>query len=424
MAGVIAALAVHTNITLVNFLPALAFVHIQAVRHRAAESISARGVVARVGWVASGAVLVTTLLGLVNWSVGREFVFFGPLVRIVLRYLGDPGQQQAFHQPWSSGWLWGAWSLSLTAAVFLAGIISLAFDRRMAADDSRRIANALVTQFLVMTMVWIAWQSAGQTALDVDYFAYALVPSCFMALGGILYRDWPESCEQHWLVTLLGTTAILVLSFTVADIPGLSTFGRLIAPSVFVGGCALFLAPLALHAWRPSIVSVLLFAIAFAFGNRAFSPFFRDYLASDPCKVQPAVYGAIVEGATWLMKVDPLYTRLYTWFDDTELLNPKEGCTVQLGHMGNSMTTMASVAYVAKAFPLPSVDGVPDASVLALAEGGRMLAIISNRPAYLEEWKRRLDGLGLFGEEIDRRTIRVIGSEFTMYALNVRRRSP
>lgn len=422
-AGATAALTVHTNITLVNFLPALAFVHIQAIRHRGAGPVSGRSLLYRLAWVASGAVLATVLLGLVNWSVGREFVFFGPLLRIVVRYLTDPRQQEAFHQPWSSGWLLGAWSLSFTAAVFLAGIISLAFSRRMAADDSHRIANALVTQFLVMTMVWIAWQSAGQTALDVDYFAYALIPSCFMALGGILYRGWPEWCERHWVITLLCTTLILALSFTVAYIPGLSTFGRIISPSVFVGGATLFLAALALYVWRPSAASVLLFTIAFSFGNRVFSPFFLDYLASDPCKVQPAVYGAIVDGATWLMKVDPLYTRLYTWFDDKELLHPKEGCTVQLGHMSNSMTTMASVAYVAKAFPLPRVDEVPDASMLALAEGGRILAIISQQPAHLEEWKRRLDGLGLSGEEIDRHTVRVMDSEFTMYAWTVQRRS-
>jgi hypothetical protein len=131
-----------------------------------------------------------------------------------------------------------------------------------------------------------------------------------------------------------------------------------------------------------------------------------------------------VDGAEWLMKVDPLYTRLFTWFDDHELLYPKQGCAVRLGHMGNSMTTMASVGYAAKAFPLPSVEAVPDAAVLALAEGGRMLAIISARPAHLDEWKRRLTGMGLVGEEIDRHSIRVMDSEFSMYAWTVRRQTP
>lgn len=423
LAGAMAALTVHTNITLVNFVPALAFVYVQAVRRRAGAYPSVKDLVTRTAWLVVGAVLVTVLLGLVNWSVGREFLFFGPLVRIVVRYLGDPGQQQAFHQPWSSGWLWGAWHLSFTAAVFLTGILSLAVDRRAVADGSRSIANALVAQFLVMTMVWIAWQSAGQTALDVDYFAYALIPSCFVALGGILYRGWPEWCEQHWVITLLTTSVILAVVLTAASVPGLAAYGRIIAPSLFVGGCALFLLALASHVWRPSVASVLLFTIAFAFGNRAFSPF-QDYLISDPCKVQPAVYGAIVDGATWLMKVDPLYTRLYTWFDDKELLHPTEGCTVRLGHVGNSMTTMASVGYVAKAFPLPSVEEVPEESVRALAEGGRMLAIISTQPAHLDEWQRRLDASGLVGEEIDRHNVRVMDAQFTMYAWTVRRPIP
>jgi hypothetical protein len=422
-AGGTAALAIHTNITLVNFLPALASVHICALSLRTEQRPGAGSLGTRSAWIAAGALLVTVLLGLINWSVGREFLFFKVLLRLVLQFLADPSLQQAFHAPWSSGWLLGAWHLSFMAAVFLAGATSLAVDRLAAADSSRRLANALVMQFLAMSLVWIAWQSAGQTALDLLHFAYVLIPSCFVALSGILFRGWPEWCERHWLVTLLSTTLLLTLCLTVAQLPGVSTLLPFIAPFIFPGGCVLFFAALAMHVWRPSLASVLLFIVTFAFGNRLLSvPL--DYLASDPCKVQPAVYGAIVDGATWLMKVDPLYTRLYTWFDDKELLYPKEGCTVRLGHLGNSMTAMASVGYVAKAFPLPSVDELPDASVLGLAEGGRILAIISRQPAHLEEWKRRFEGVGLVGEEIDRHDVRVMGAELTMYAWTVHPRSP
>ena len=421
VSGAAGAFTVHTNIMLVNFVPALAFVHFWATSCLTEERLSVSSIARRVAWVGVGALLASVLLGLVNWSIGREFLFFAPIVRTTIRYLADPPAQGDFHRPWSSGWLWGAWHLAFTAALFLAGVTSLAFGRRGSEDSSRRLASGLVMQFLVMTLVWAGWQTAGQVALSMDFYSYALLPSGFIALGGILSQGWPDWCERHWLVTLVSTTVALTFCLTVAQLPGISTLTVFIWPFVFPAGAAWFLSALGVHIWRPSVVSVLLFVVTFAFGNRLLSvPV--DYQASDSCKVQPAVYSAIVDGATWLMKVDPLYTRLYTWFDDKELLHPKEGCTVQLGHMSNSMTTMASVAYVAKAFPLPRVDEVPDASVLALAEGGRILAIVSQQPAHLEEWKRRLDGLGLSGEEIDRHTVRVMDSEFTMYAWTVHRR--
>ncbi len=420
--GVAAALAIHTNITLVNFLPALAFVHIRAVGVGAVEHPSSREIAARAAWIASGAVLITVLLGLINWSVGREFLFFQALIRLVVRFLDDPSLQRAFHKPWRWDWVLGAWHLSYLAAVFLAGIVWLAVDRMASKTSWHPVANALVVQFLAMSFVWIAWQSAGQTALDQFHFAYVLIPSCFVASSAILFVGWPDWCERHWLATLLLTTAALTFCLVVAQLRGISELAPLIWPVVFPVGTALFFSALAIHVWRPSLASVLLFVATFAYGNRLLSvPV--DYQASDPCKVQAAVYGAIVDSATWLMKVDPLYTRVSTWFDDQESLSPKPGCPVRLGHMGNSITTMASVGYVSKAFPLPSAATMPDGVVREMAEGGRILAIISSQPAHAAEWQQRIEGMGLVREEIDRHVVRVLDSGFTIYAWSLERGS-
>ena len=311
-AGATGALAVHTNITLVNFLPALVFVHVSAVRVDRPEDAIGRTLVARIGWAVSGAILATVALGLINWNVGRDFLFFGALLNLVVRFVGDPQNVASFHQPWSSGWIWTARYLALPAAVFLGGLGSIVVGRRRTLGSQERLAEALVLQFLVMTLVWVAWQTAGQIALDVNYFAYMLVPSCFIALAGILARRWPDACERYWLVTIVGTALLLGVCLTVEGVSVGRATALLFARFSFAVTAGLLLLALAAVMWRPAVVSTVLLIAVFAFSNRLVVAGSQDYLASDPCKVQSHVYSAIVDAASWLVRTDPLYRHVRT----------------------------------------------------------------------------------------------------------------
>ena len=175
----------------------------------------------------------------------------------------------------------------------------------------------------------------------------------------------------------------------------------------------------AAYLWRPSAVSALAVLVTFALGNRLVAPGYPDYFASDQCKVQPSVYAAIVDAASWLDRLDPLYNRVHTWFDENELLRPADACVVRLGHMANSITTMAFVPYVTRAFPMPGVEAVPDDAVVALTQGNRVLVIISDAPEPLEAWRRRLDAMGLGHTEIAMHRVPVLASGFTMHAWSV-----
>ena len=421
-AGAMAALAVHTNVTLVNFLPALIFVHMQVVKLRTAGR-SSPGLVERLGWGLLGGLLVTSLLGLVNWWVGRDFLFFGRLLSIVLRFVSDTSNVEMFHQPWSSGWLFTARYLALPGAVFLAGVVFMVADRA-GRTSSDRIAGALVTQHVVMVLVWIAWQTAGQLALDWDYFAYVLIPGCFIAIGGLLSRGWPEWCERHWLITMVASMVLIGGFLVVESIPAVRLTAAATASNIFLWGSLVLLVPFLVYRWRPSLISAALVVVTFAVGNRLVAPGRSDYFAADTCKVQPTVYGAIVDAATWLMtEADPLYTRARIWFDEEEIVQPLENCRVRLGHMANSIATMASVSYVARAFPLAGLDALPDGAVTALT-GDRILVIISNSPAPLEAWTRRIAAMGLTHAEIQSHRVQMLASGFTLHAWSVSAGSP
>ena len=419
VAGAIAALAVHTNITLANFLPALAFVYVTCVRNRADGMPSVRALFASAAWGLLGAVLATLALGWVNWSVGRTFLFPRILLEIVLRYVADPEKQAAFHQPWSSLWWLTAGHVALPAAVWIAGMVVLARRRGPAANATERVAHALIAQYLAMGFVWVAWQTVGQTALDVDYFAAALIPSCFLACAGILQRGWPDWCERHWPATTLGSVVALTACLVIERLPGAQLVVASTAAFIAVSGCLLFLVPLVLHRWRPSALSVALVIVMFAFGNRVVGGS-SNYAATDRCKLQPSIYAAIVESASWLMTdVDPLYTRARIWFDENEIIQPLEACPVRLGHVANSITTMASMPYVARAFPLPGVDALPDGTVAGLASGDRILVIISNTPAHVTIWNRRLSAMGLTYTVLGSHRVSVLASGFTISAWSI-----
>jgi hypothetical protein len=131
-----------------------------------------------------------------------------------------------------------------------------------------------------------------------------------------------------------------------------------------------------------------------------------------------------VDGASWLIRTDPLYRHVRTWFDEGEVIQPEGECAVRLGFVGYSITTMTSMGYITRPFPMPGVDDVPDAAVRALTEDDRILAIITSRSDHLQGWTRRLERLGLVHEEVARHRVEVHSSGFTIHAWTVRPVAP
>ena len=202
-------------------------------------------------------------------------MFFSRLIDLVVLYVTDTNFQ-AGRPLWRLDWVLTARHLAIPLGVFHAGAIAVALDRRRALDAQDRVANALVVQFLAMVVLWAAWQSAGHTALDWDYMAYGLIPSCFIALGGLLYRSWPAWCGRRWLPVLLGAAAVLTACLSIEQLPGAQLLGGAIQSFVFIGGSAILFVPLAVYRWRPSVASPLVGVVDYAFHNRVVGPGLPD----------------------------------------------------------------------------------------------------------------------------------------------------
>jgi hypothetical protein len=420
VAGVLAALTIHSNITFVNFLPALAFVYLRSVQVGDGALPGAREAARRAAWAAIGALGVTLALGAVNWAAGREFLFFWVLLDIVARYVADPRYVE--HWRLQGAWYLTADHLALPAAVFVAGLATRF--RRRARPPVDPLASALVVQFLAMAVVWIGWQAAGQLALDWPYFAYVLVPSCFIAIAGLLAPVWPELLDRQWAGAAIAATAALAIGLG-ADWPGLSSLERAVAPAITPVAGAIFAAALTTGLRARRRLAVLALVGLFAAGNRlSAGDAASDYGAADPCKTQPDVYGAVIEAASWMGRTDPTFTRMRTWFQQDETLALGGGCSIALGPLGGSITTMAFVPYLTSPYPMPAVRDVPSASILALATDDSWLVIMTDAQDNLDAWERRLRSLGLEKRERARHRVPLRASGFSVHVWAVFRRPP
>jgi len=428
LTGVIVALTVHTNITLVNFLPVLAFVHVRTVQEYSGAwprvgtpwtTVLRIWIVQRATWVLLGGVLVSILLGVINHAVGREFFFSGSLLSLVKNFVSDPEQYQTVYwRPWSSGWLPVARYLALPAAVFVAGAGWFAI-RRPHTDVTHRLAATLVGQFLFMVVLWTAWQADGQTALDPAYMAYPLTLSAFVALGGFLVPWWPDALERHGVAAVIGTAAASAISLSGVLDPVLRPVEGHFTSVVAIVGCVVFTAALLQYLVRPGRWTAIALIAMFILGNRLMANRPALYAASDACKIEPAVYSSIVDGASWLWKVDPARTRVRTWFDEQEQLHPLQGCTVRVAALGTAITAVSWVPYVVTPFPMPGVDDVPAADVRQLAKEAAILAIVTNEAETVQRWRHRLENEGLSVHEMESHTTHILGSEFTIHALEI-----
>jgi hypothetical protein len=363
--------------------------------------------------------LVTLVLGVINWMVGREFLFFRVLVNMAATYLTKADEYQApYWRPWSSGWVFTARYLSLPAAVAMVGAVTLIW-RRAATSAAEQIGRALVLQYVFIAVVFIAWQTAGQTALDWNAEAYPVTPASFVGMAGLLVAGWPEACERRWLAATIGTIVLSVIYLSGVLGFVVDAIRTPAIPFIWIAGLIAFAAALLVYLSRPRLATTIAFVALFGLGNSVLARGPDRYYASDPCKIQPAVYTAIVDAALWLGALDPTFTHVRTWYDEHEEIEPRTGCTVGMARVAGSVTQMAFVPYVTTPFPMPGIDQVPDNAVRQLASNDSLFAVISGRPELLERWRRRLEGLGLSYQEVARHRVPLLGSGFDVHAWRI-----
>ena len=81
-----------------------------------------------------GAVGVTVLLGVINFSFGRQFLFFAEQLKLVSDFIADSSQQKTWWEPWSSLWYLNFPYMGVFFAGTLLSIVTLAHRSTTAVD--------------------------------------------------------------------------------------------------------------------------------------------------------------------------------------------------------------------------------------------------------------------------------------------------
>jgi hypothetical protein len=169
---------------------------------------------------------------------------------------------------------------------------------------------------------------------------------------------------------------------------------------------------------------VAVFVVVFGFANSLLARGPDRYYATDPCKIQPEVYAAIVDAGSWLARVDRTHKQIRTWFDEQERIDVGRGCTVGMGPVASSITQMVFVPYVTTPFPMPGIAEVPDTAIRSLESSRLVLALISSRTDTLDRWRQRINAMGLLAEEVTTHRVPLLESAFTIHAWRIAQQTP
>ncbi len=370
-AGAVAALAVHANITLVNMLPVLAahFVVLQRGVHRG-SSQQPNKILRAISWTMIGGLSLTAVLMVISAAVGRNPIFFKPLVDIVVRYVTDPSRQTQWWQPWATEWVVGARHLSLlfAAAVASSGAVLGAVYTR------RRAIHALVyLEFLALVGLWTFWQSAGQTALNWDYFAFPLIPHAFLAVVALLDTRERPVPELVVAVAPLMLAAPLVLAFH----PVLAG----VMPGVYAVGAAVPAAVLFLMAFAclvlPRPTAVPAFLVFFALGNADAAVGWDRYATGNNCRIGASLSTAVIDLNRLLSTYDPRLHKTSLWFQDEETLQLGPACALSVEALGYSLQASGVPNVADNPHPMPPAQDISATALRDLAAKGNRLAVLT-----------------------------------------------
>jgi len=402
-AGCLIALAVHANITLVNLLPV--FVAHLVVFSRHDELVTRthlKELVRCSGWLLAGAIAITVVLMAINGLAGRDPLFFRPLIEIVIRYTSNPSAQAGWWQPWGP-WVARSRHLSIPAAVGLMSSIALLVPR---VRQRLTAAHILVLgEFIAIVVLWVVWQTAGQTALDWDYFAYPLFPLAYVALAALIHARWNSVPAAALVVLPVAAAALLILGaperFQVAFFPGIYSAGEAL-PAVLLALAA------SATLWAPRKVSTTAFIVLFAAANSVAAYSTVPYRALNTCRTAAAFHGAVVAANKAVAESDPGFTRTTLWFKEKETLELAPGCEVNIGYLGYAIAG-SGVPYVTDPFPMPAAEAIPAAAIQHVVQMRGDIVSLTADPAVEQSLVTRIEALDLAATPVLTRQLPFMG---------------
>lgn len=398
---------IHANVVLINLAPLIAFQFVAALHVRGVRAFQIKKIVLDCVLIAVGGLAITILLGVMNAIAGRDFFFFKKLLSLVFTFVSDPVEHQTqWWLPWSDLWFLKHWAvnyLMVPFGVFVVSSVSLVRGlillRRSPAICSEELQSlVLITQYLFVVLLWILWQSNGQTALQPSYYTHPMIVPMVLALAGSI-RLWSGegglgNRYTPRTVTVMSVIAIAPLSLGVL---------RLVEPIVLSPGfwLALFVVVVAVFvvvAGREK--SAVGAALVFGLLNATVASHSRgtpNYAVFGECPSHKSSFLGLVEGNRLMAKHNPDMREMYVWWDDDEVLK-SGGCELSISKFSHSLRALGSRYLTPPWDGMPSAENIPAESFSNLRPDPYIAVVTAN----LETLDRLSDRLVQEGRTFDK----------------------
>jgi hypothetical protein len=391
--GAFTALSIHTNPVFTNLAPILVAQYILSyyLDHSKFPPLVPSALLAAIG-----AVGVTILLGFINYSFGRQFLFFMPQFNLVSSFIADSSHQKTWWYPWSSFWFADIPYMGVFFAGTLLALATLIIAAPLR-SFSRRYAYATIfsAAYLYAVLVWTIWQSIGQTAFEPTYFAFPLgFPLAGAVAAAMATVITPDVKPLPLTIAALGFAAAVVAGAHYTDrLRDLASalswpWGILVAAAFSFAFAILMLLRRSL--WLAPIAAL---ALCIANGLAIFD---KGAYAATNCAMNKDAYELILDVNRVLRKTRVPGTQIFVFSDHGEEVKPGAGCSdrqVPLGWLQAAITATGfeDIDHYWTNKTLETVDPNRWGQV---ATTGRIVGFLTYNPARISVLREKLAAAG------------------------------
>jgi len=382
--GFAGALSVHSYILFANLAP-----YILANWYLTSRQLAERSppVVRFIVVGAMGALACTVVLGLINKLAGRDFGFFLQQFRIVRSFVADSTNQLSWWHSWSTGFYWERGYFGLFVAGTVAALV-IAVLNVSAAKQSQESAQRvfLAIAYLASFAFWIAWQTAGQTALDFDYFAYPLL----LPLLGLLAACVPSIRQLTDAWSWPSNTMIYALIASGLLLPlfgGMSFWNFFINQGYSRLAIAAMLLSASTFAWllvRPRVLAFTLGVPLLGVTSLVTTPTPQLFVYS-PCTTARDWQSIILQSHELIYSLHPNDITAKIWFDNdstnpsaTEFVTDEcSGAKLDYASFGFSLVSTGFSYLTLNPWRVRGPDDLDDTELIAMRQANSLVAYVT-----------------------------------------------
>ncbi|MCO6187966.1 hypothetical protein [Rhizobium sp. L1K21] len=394
--GAMIGLSVHSIIVMVNLAPipiVFLLAQYRTLNHRWPP------IAKTLLWLASGALLVTALLCIVNWSVGRNPLFFLLQFKLASSFIADSSHQTAWWHDWGTPWYLSVNRLYLIpAAAGLAVTFPLAFYIWKSEKNKTRrdIALLYVLLYAFYGALWIFWQSVGQTALDWIYFAYPLIfpLSGLVGAAASVHAEKLDREAGIYFSLIPAFSVFLVLApFALHPVFYFEMTDKLFFAVIGFNFLFLvFILARGVGRWQSTFASGLLCSVAISILNYNAGRGEIDHFKRDSCHYN-AINGAAIEEAHRFLRESGFgFDRILIWGDANESVRlplcPGAPGSVSLGQIWPSLVS-TGFRYVAAPWEAKKLEEISIRRFQEISENPTLIVQVSNSLISAEELRNR-----------------------------------